>query len=171
MRDVSSVIATVAVDEVTPASKADNRAYLKLRDKAYRLLARREQSAWELRRKLSASYYGENFPEVVTKVLSELAADNAQSDARFAEQHCRRRYNTGRGPVKLKYELTQHQIGEELMTRVMLQYEDKWAKLAQEVRQRKFGDAKPADYKSWAKQARFLQQRGFTSEQIGAFDR
>jgi len=34
------------------------------------------------------------------------------------------------------------------------------------VRQKKFGKAMPADYKEQARQSRFLQYRGFSTEQI-----
>ena len=42
--------------------------------------------------------------------------------------------------------------------------------LAARVRTSKFGSQPPSSYREWAKQARFLQQRGFTAEQIGSFD-
>ncbi len=104
-------------------------------------------------------------PQLVGRLLAELAEQGAQSDARFTEQHCRRRYQGGRGPVKLRYELAQHCIEEALIERVMSGYETRWRALAIEVRRKKFG-ASPASYRDWARQARFLQQRGFTTEQI-----
>ena len=48
----------------------------------------------------------------------------------------------------------------------MSDYETKWPTLAAEVRCRKFGEQAPASYKDWARQARFLQQRGFTTEHV-----
>jgi regulatory protein len=139
-----------------------DRTYQTLRDKAYRLLARREQSRWELRRKLEFDEH----PQLVNKLLGDLMDQGAQSDFRFAEQLCRSRFNNGKGPVKLQYELNRHQIEESLVAQVMSDYEDKWLGLAIEVRQRKFGSKVPASYKDWAKQARFLQQRGFAPDQI-----
>jgi regulatory protein len=41
-----------------------------------------------------------------------------------------------------------------------------WLAVAKTVRHKKFGDGKPADYKERARQARFLQYRGFSGEQI-----
>jgi regulatory protein len=35
-----------------------------------------------------------------------------------------------------------------------------------DVRRRKFGEAKPKEYKEKARQMRFLEYRGFTGEQI-----
>ncbi len=161
----------------------DDCLYQKLRGKAYYLLSRREHSACELRRKLlykppsklpgksHDKLHGKSHddqPEMVERLLAELAEQNAQSDFRFTEQHCRRRFHGGRGPVKLRYELSQHQIAQLLIDSVMSDYATKWSALAAEVRQRKFGDA-PASYHAWAKQSRFLQQRGFTSEHIGRY--
>ena len=41
-----------------------------------------------------------------------------------------------------------------------------WVERARSVRQKKFGKSLPADYAGKAKQARFLQYRGFTGAQI-----
>jgi regulatory protein len=43
-----------------------------------------------------------------------------------------------------------------------------WVQTAREARRRKFGVSLPGDYHERAKQARFLQYRGFSSEQIRA---
>jgi len=109
-------------------------------------------------------------PALLDRLLAELVAAGAQSDARFAEHLSRWRFNTGRGPVKLRFELTEHQIAPELIEQVMAEYESHWHESAARTRARKFGDKAPGDYKTWAKQARFLQQRGFKSEHIEPFD-
>lgn len=187
-----------------PEAGAD---YAALRTAAYRHLARREHSAWELRRKLQttvstaatlvraasamtvtpatgarrgkrklgddtmalATVDAGELPALLDRLLAELVADGAQSDQRFAEHLARWRFQTGRGPVKLRYELTEHHIDPALIDQVMAEYEPQWRDLATQVRRRKFGDAPPADYKTWARQARFLQQRGFQSEHIEPF--
>lgn len=149
-------------------------SYQALRNRAYRLLARREHSAWELRRKLESAQPPSDgarsgVQSAIARLLTELAEQGAQSDFRFAEQLCRWRYQNGRGPLKLQYELSEHQIEESLVKQVMADYDKKWPQLATEVRCRKFGDTPPTCYHEWAKQARFLQQRGFTAEQIGSY--
>lgn len=160
-----------------------------LRAAAYRHLARREHSAWELRRKLQTAAAGDGkraagkrkragvtvtvaaaeLPALLDRLLAELASAGAQSDARFAEHLARWRFQTGRGPVKLRFELTEHQIDPARIDQVMAEYEPQWRASAARVRARKFGDAPPPDYKAWARQARFLQQRGFTAEHIEPF--
>ena len=180
-----------------------------LRNAAYRHLARREHSAWELRRKLQTAAVmgatgagggrgkrkrksgnpgnpGGNYnwsapasvakaldpaelSETLDRLLAELAAAGAQSDQRFAEHLGRWRFQSGRGPAKLRHELAEHRIAPELIEQVMAEYQPQWRDAAARVRRRKFGDAPPPDYKTWAKQARFLQQRGFTAEYIEPF--
>ena len=43
-----------------------------------------------------------------------------------------------------------------------------WAAIAREVRRKRFGVSPPGDYRERARQARFLQYRGFSAEQIRA---
>jgi regulatory protein len=46
-----------------------------------------------------------------------------------------------------------------------------WHSIVREVRSKKFGEGMPVEFKEKAKQMRFLEYRGFTSEQIRlAFD-
>lgn len=161
-----------------------------IRDKALRLLAQREQSQSELRRKLQAVQWPprEKFAQsgsgaaaaspdpaarrqLIDELIAELSAADLQSDARFAEYLGQWRFDGGAGPVKLRYELNQHQLNQDLTERVMAKYASKWRARADAVRRRKFGDAPPRNYQDWARQARFLQQRGFTNEQIGVYKR
>lgn len=175
--------------------------YQKLRDKAYRLLARREHSAWELRRKLQVVKIRRaeriaadekpgdqdmlNFDKpdsnefdsiaiessMFDRLLCELIELDAQSDSRFTEQRCRWRYQTGKGPLKLRHELSQHQIAAPIIEQAMAAYDEKWEALAFEVRRKKFGEKAPTSFKEWARQARFLQQRGFGSAHIKPYDK
>ena len=139
--------------------------FARLRDKAYEYLARREHSRSELARKLS------RFDQLEQKqdLLNELEKMGHQSDQRFAEQLARARVSAGKGPVLLQQEPGQHQIDSVIVETVMEGLSEQWRVLAEEVRCKKFGDVPPQDYKSWAKQSRFLQQRGFTSSQIPSF--
>ena len=159
--------------------------YRKLRDQAYRLLARREHSAFELRRKLTSPARRQTFDtddtqaptphpttmltDDIDRLLADLAEQGAQSDARFAESLCRQRYQSGKGPLKLRHELMRHQLPPALIDRLILGYADQWHSLAREVRRKKFGEQPPATYADWTKQAKFLQQRGFSTDQIEPF--
>ena len=140
-------------------------ALTQLRNRAYTYLARREYSQLELRQKLEPH---DRFAQV-EKLLDELVQQNAQSDDRFAEQLGRTRVNAGKGPVLLEQELKQHRIDPEIIERVMKEYQGEWKRLAENARIKKFGPELPADYKDWARQARFLQQRGFSTRDIPEF--
>ncbi len=144
---------------------AQREALANLRDRAYRLLARREHSRHELGRKLASH----DAHDQLDGLLAALVEEGALSDERFAEQLGVARFNAGKGPRVLEQELRQHHLDDALVEAVMSRYADGWRELADRVRRKKFGPESPADYREWARQARFLQQRGFTSEQIGSF--
>lgn len=134
---------------------------MSLRTKAVALLARREQSRAELARKLAA----EGTPEEIDMVLSQLEQRGLLSDARCADAYLRS-HGTRAGAAKLRQELGRRGIAGELASRALAE-----ADLPSEfdralgVWQKKFG-APPADAREWARQARFLQSRGFATDVI-----
>ena len=103
---------------------------------------------------------------VLDSVLEKLKDDGHQSDERYTEAFVRSRVNRGDGPVKIRHALAQNGILPDTIDRYLDQGENFWCALLTEVRDRKFGGRAPSDYSEWARQARFLQSRGFTSEQI-----
>lgn len=137
----------------------------KLVARAYRLLAKREYSAHELVQRFSRQASRGDCEEMLRKLIEQ----GAQSDQRFAEMLCRSRYGAGRGPERLRYELRNHRIDEQLITEAMSPYEDEWKVLAEQVRLKKFGSPLPADAAGRAKQLRFLRQRGFGSEELSQY--
>ncbi|MEM7195912.1 MAG: hypothetical protein AAF402_13235, partial [Pseudomonadota bacterium] len=58
----------------------------------------------------------------------------------------------------------------ETIDQVMLEFEDQWCSLAEEARVKKFGTELPVNYPDWARQARFLQQRGFESSHFAGLN-
>ncbi len=129
-----------------------------LRQKAIALLARREHTRAELSRKLAPH----GTQDEIDAVITQLQSTGLQSDARFAEAFLRAK--VGRlGPARLRQTLRQKGVAVET---VDAQIEA--ADLPDELQQvhavwaRKFGTA-PTDTKEWARQARFLQSRGFSS--------
>ena len=154
-------------DENADDSWIDHQALIReLVAKGVEYLARREHSAHELRQKFQRMGDREAGEEAVQYLIDQ----GAQCDKRFAEMLCRSRFNAGKGPVKLLHELNEHRIADYIIEQSMSEYDDRWFDLAKEVRVRKFGEDPPATFKDWAKQARFLQQRGFNSSHIGHFD-
>jgi len=129
------------------------------------LLARREHSRLELRRKLGAR----EFPDdLIEQALDALQDDGLLSDQRFAESFAGSRLRRGQGPQRIVAELRQRGVGDALATDAVAELGADWFAEARAVRARRFGQAAPADYKERARQARFLQYRGFSAEQAMA---
>jgi regulatory protein len=126
--------------------------------KAMNLLARREHSQAELQRKLVAKGFA---PNAVNAVMQELMRANLQSDARFTASYIRSRMHQGFGPLKIQYELRAKGIDSAINSNDAI-----WLQKAQEIWQKKFGNNTAKDLQSRAKQIRFMQYKGFTSEQI-----
>jgi regulatory protein len=130
---------------------------------ALRLLARREHSVEELRRKLLRRGHADT---VVDVVIDQLSARRLISDVRFAGSLVRRGSARGHGPVRIRAELRRQGIVEALIQSEFAGAACDWAQLAARARVRKFGTCLPRDSAERAKQARFLQYRGFTADQI-----
>ena len=151
---------------VTTNSQNDESLIKSLTDRACGYLVRREHSARELGRKLKN--HGPS--AAVDRVICQLQERGEQSDTRFSEMLCRSRFNSGKGPVKLLHELRGHRIDDGIISAAMLEYEGLWTELANQVRSKKFGDAAPTSLQEWSRQARFLQQRGFSASHFGRYE-
>ncbi|PWG60962.1 RecX family transcriptional regulator [Spiribacter halobius] len=127
-----------------------------------RLLARREHSRRELARKLGQR--GHPAP-VIGRALDELAAENLQSDARFAEAYVRSRLERGYGPVRIEAELGERGVDAALVRPLLEADDDEWIERCREAHARRFGHA-PGDLRERARQTRFLANRGFSASQI-----
>ncbi len=130
---------------------------------AIRLLSWREHSSKELKRKLLERDFDSH---LIDNILISLQDDNLQSDDRFAECYVRSKVQKGVGPVRLRRDLREHEIDDEMIHCYL--HDQNWQQLAIEVRQKRFGHALPLDFEACAKQMRFLQYRGFSAEQINA---
>ena len=131
-----------------------------------RLLAGREHSRSELRSKLCARAFD---PDRVNAVLERLAASGLLSDARFTEQFVLSRRKRGLGPIRIRAELLQRGIDPPLIARWLDEDSDEWLDLLREVHHKKFGSTASHDPREIARRARFLQYRGFGSEQVRRF--
>ncbi|MDH3560039.1 MAG: recombination regulator RecX [Gammaproteobacteria bacterium] len=114
-------------------------------------------------RKLAGRGYS---AEVVAESISTLLADGLLSDARFAESFVHSRIQRGSGPEKIRAELRARGIDDDLVSTCLEAYDDEWRELIVQVRRKRFGPALPADFRERSRQMRFLQQRGFSAEQI-----
>ena len=142
----------------------EKRARPDLRLAAVRLLARRDFASGELRERLLAQGYEEASAEAL---IAQLIADGTLNDARYAQNYVVYHAGRGQGPQRIAAQLRRCGVAPELVTAALEGGPD-WRALARQVCHGKFG-AKPAG--SWAqkaRQARFLQSRGFTSDHIRA---
>ncbi|MDT3672928.1 MAG: recombination regulator RecX [Aromatoleum sp.] len=131
-----------------------------LKGKALRMLARREHSRAELARKLAA----EGTREDIHAVLDQLERSGLLSDARFAETFVSSRAARV-GNARLRHDLRARGIADEVIAAALPAEADSETERAREVWRRKF-DAPPVDRADYARQARFLQQRGFAVDII-----
>ena len=132
-----------------------------LRQQAIRLLARREHTRAELARKLA----GLGTQEEIEAVLADMEASQLQSDSRTAESYLRgnaSRLGASRLRQALKTRGVAPELIEEQLAQAALPDELERARLAWG---RKFSAA-PANPKEWARQARFLQSRGFAGDVV-----
>ncbi len=158
----SPLIASPLADSDTDDSaERYQRAYAS----ALRLLARREHSELELRRKLIARSVD---TALIEQVLAELLDDNLLSNARFTEVYVRGRFERGYGPARIRAELRERGIDDALQQPALDGLSDDWIESATRQRSKRFGLGYPDDYRERARQMRFLQQRGFSGEQIRA---
>ena len=132
---------------------------------ALELLARREHSHRELTRKLAARGFP---PDVIGTALDALERSGALADARFTDSFVRSRIAKGQGPQRIRAELAQRGIADDEADDGLRAADVDWLAAIRAVRAKRFGPELPRDYAERARQARFLQYRGFSAEQIRA---
>ena len=132
-----------------------------LRERALRHLARRDHSRAELARKLSA--HGD--VDEIEAVIERMGELGLQSDTRYAEAFVRGK--AGRfGASRLRSELARRGIDRDLIDEAIAgECVESEADRARAVLRGRFTEP-PADAREWARQARFLQTRGFAPDLI-----
>jgi regulatory protein len=78
------------------------------------------------------------------------------------------RISQGKGPTRIRADLSQRGIRDSMIQKVVAQFGQDWFALARETRQKKYGVDEPVEFNEKARQMRFLQYRGFEPEQIQA---
>lgn len=100
-------------------------------------------------------------------VLDRLEAQHLQDDSRFVEVFVRSRAARGQGPLRIAQELRQRGIPDAQARAALDDEAYDWTSLARETLLRQF-KSPPADLKGRARQARFLEYRGFSASQVRA---
>lgn len=132
-----------------------------LRQRALEYLSKREYSAAELAQKLK-DYADET--DDIQSLLADFKARGWLSDARYAEQMVHAR-QAKFGMARVAHELREKGVEDALIAEAVAGLQDNETERASEVWRKKF-KAAPTTREEWAKQARFLQSRGFTFETI-----
>lgn len=136
-----------------------------VRKQALALLARREHSSAELRAKLAAKGFS---TDSINAALSGLDQEGWLKDERFVETFIRARRERGDGPVKIRAELRERGIDDELIAAHIDVRDPVWQQSLERLWVKRFRAKRPADFAEKGKQMRFFQGRGFTAEQIRA---
>ena len=144
-----------------PEKAADPQA---VRMAAVALLAGRDFASSELRDKLESRGYD---AQVAAEAVAELVAGGILNDGRYAQNYVEYHADRGQGPIRIAAALKTLGLDEELID-AALDLGTDWPARAREVRIRKFGLSPPESWEERGRQARFLQYRGFSSDDIGA---
>lgn len=132
-----------------------------LRQRALEYLSKREYSAVELTQKLKP-YASET--DDVDALIADFKTRGWLSDARYTEQMVHAR-QAKFGAARVANELREKGIDDHLVAEAVATLQVNEVERAGEVWRKKF-KAAPATREEWAKQARFLQSRGFTFDVI-----
>jgi len=132
-------------------------------DKALGLLARREQSRRELKRKLGQGGYE---PDEANAALDRLGEQHYQDDERFAGMLVRNRAGQGYGPVRIRMELKTHGVDDATIRQLLDDAEVDWRTSAAGQLRKRYGGAPAADHVERSKRAQFLLRRGFSAATV-----
>ena len=144
-----------------PEAAADPEA---IRTAALALLARRDWLTGELSTQLQASGCD---PQATAMVITELVQERLLNDVRYAERYVASRAERGQGPLRIAADLASLGVPRDLIEAAVESGPD-WRAQASAVRQHKFGAVPPDSPAEQARQARFLQYRGFSADHIRA---
>ena len=137
-------------------------AYKAIYNKALDIISRREHSQKELSNKLIKKF---NIPELVDSVIDGLLEKNLLNDYRYSESYVVARKRKGFGPKKIGYELVSRGVNENTASEV-IDAEGGWNEAALKALNQKFKAGIGEDFKEQNKQKAFLQNRGFSFQEI-----
>ena len=127
---------------------------------AYRLLGRREYSAYELGQRIRRKW-----PEAdgVEELLQALTEENLQSDERYVESFVRFRCQRYQGPLKIRAALGPKGVSNLLVSQELDAHAHEWNDLAAQWLARQ--NTGVIDFDAKKKYYRRLTSRGFTHDQ------
>ena len=142
-------------------SPSENKIIRKI---AMDFLSRREHSRYELYKKISTHNFNK---DLINQELDLLIRDGLLSDERFVEAFIHSRKKNGKGPLKISAELQQRGADESLINKYIEEIENsEWLDSAKQVAEKKLGNNQQLDYDNQLKMMKFLNNRGFTIDQV-----
>ena len=127
------------------------------------MLARREHSAFEIRRKLKQKELDET---EIEEAITTLQQEGLLSDERFAESYINMRQAKGYGPVRIAMELRERGVAEAVFEPHLRDRSIDWTAVLKAAYKKKYGSSQCGDYSEKAKRMRYLQYRGFSLDKI-----
>lgn len=134
------------------------------RSAALAFLARRDFSSSELQAKLRRRGFD---ADACAAAIADMVASRALDDERYAQNYVSYHAGRGHGPLRIHRDLKALGVPTAAIE-AALAGGPGWLEQARQVMARKFGPERPADRAEWARRARFLQYRGFSSDHIRA---
>jgi regulatory protein len=104
-------------------------------------------------------------PDAVRAALASLIDQRYVDDARYAERFVVLRAQRGHGPLRIRRDLADLGLPASLVD-TQLQSHGQWPQLARAVLRKRFGAGAAGSWRDKARRARFLQYRGFGSDDI-----
>jgi regulatory protein len=144
-----------------PAQRRDSAA---ARAAAVACLARRDYARAELGAKLRAGGFD---ADTAAAVVTDLTREGVLDEERYAHNFVAYHAARGQGPVRIALLLQRLGVAAPLIEAALGEGPD-WHALARKARRARFGAHPPADWPAKARQARFLQYRGFSADHIRA---
>jgi regulatory protein len=136
---------------------------LTAREAAVGLLARRDYSCGELQNRLERKGFD---PATAAAAVAGLIEDRALDDTRYVENYVSRHIERGHGPLRIAAELAELGLPTPLIDTAVAAGSPDWYLRAREARIHRFGPEVPLERAQKARQAAFLQYRGFSSDHI-----
>ncbi|ENM5731644.1 recombination regulator RecX [Vibrio mimicus] len=133
------------------------------RQSALQLLSRRDHSEYELQQKLALKGHQ---TEVIGEIVKYCLELGYLSDVRYAASQARQMVHKGYGEQRLRQQLKEKRVAEEVIEQVLTEQTIDWFELAKEVAHKKFKSGISLERSQYAKQVRYLQYRGFNFDQI-----
>jgi regulatory protein len=147
---------TLSEEQRTDASAA--------RAAAVALLARRDFAGSDLCARLKERGFD---PQTAAEAVAGLDTEGLVNDARYAENYATWHAGRGQGPLRIAADLRGQGVAQAHVEAALAGAHD-WTALARKVCRARFGAQPPQSWPEKARQARFLQYRGFSSDHIRA---